>query len=100
MRHVLPLVLLPFLATAHADLKRGAALHEKNCVACHSQLMGGDGNRIYTRPDRGVQSLPALKTQVGRCKDNLGLMWFDDEVSDVVEYLNTHFYQFDPGSRP
>jgi hypothetical protein len=33
-------------------------------------------------------------TQVRFCKDNLGLAWFDDEVNDVIGYLNKEYYRF------
>jgi hypothetical protein len=38
--------------------------------------------------------LPNLGKQVRFCKDNLGLTWFDDEVNDVIHYLNKDFYKF------
>jgi hypothetical protein len=41
-----------------------------------------------------VQSLSRLGTQVRFCKDNLGLAWFDDEVNDVIGYLNKEYYRF------
>jgi mono/diheme cytochrome c family protein len=76
------------------DLKRGGDLHQKNCVACHVKLVGGDGTALFTRADRRVQSFAALQTQVRRCKDNLGLTWFDEEVDDVAAYLNKSYYKF------
>jgi mono/diheme cytochrome c family protein len=81
---------------AHADAKRGANLHQQNCVACHARMTGGDGSALYTRADRRVQSLPGLNKQVRRCKDNLGLTWFDEEVEDVANYLNATYYKFKP----
>ena len=35
-----------------------------------------------------------LKKQVKRCELNLGLTWFDEDIQDVVSYLNTTYYKF------
>jgi len=86
--------LIPFIfalshtaSTNAADLFNGEELHSEKCTACH-------GSSIYTRANRRVQSLPALGTQVRFCKDNLGITWFDDEVDDVIGYLNENYYHF------
>ena len=80
--------------TAYADIENGMRLHEENCISCHALRYGNDGTEIYTRPNHRIKNLAALKKQVNRCKDNIGLTWFDDDVNDVVEYLNKTFYQF------
>lgn len=67
----------------------GEALHEEHCTRCH-------GSEVYTREDRNVHSLAGLEAQVRRCDQNLGLTWFDDEVSQVTGYLNDHYYKFEP----
>jgi cytochrome c553 len=72
-------------ATAAAD--NGATLHQENCTSCHD-----DG--VYTRKDRRVTSLDGLKKQVQRCELSQGLKWFDEDVDDVVNYLNTTYYKF------
>ncbi len=77
-----------------ADLQRGKQLHDANCIRCHASIMGGNGTAIYTRPDRRIDSLPALEKQVRRCKNSLGISWPDDQVQDVVAYLNKNFYKF------
>jgi len=78
----------------HAESANGAKLHGENCVACHTSMVGGDGSGLYTRTNRRVNSLAALGTQVRRCRDNLGLTWFDDQVQAVVDHLNTKYYKF------
>jgi hypothetical protein len=70
-----------------ADINNGSELHAENCTACH-------GSAIYTRESRFVQNLANLGTQVRFCKDNLGIAWFDDEVDDVVEFLNKNYYHY------
>jgi hypothetical protein len=70
-----------------ADIKNGKKLQQKNCMSCHD-----DG--MYTRDERRVKDLSALRTQVQRCESTLGLTWFDEEVDDVTAYLNKSFYKF------
>jgi hypothetical protein len=70
-----------------ADIDNGNDLHFENCTGCHDST-------AYTRDNRVAQSLARLGTQVRLCKDNLGLTWFDDEVEDVIGYLNKEYYHF------
>jgi cytochrome c2 len=63
-------------ASQAVDLENGDDLHFENCTGCHDST-------AYTRG-----------TQVRFCKDNLGLAWFDDEVNDVIGYLNKEYYRF------
>ena len=79
---------ISFAASANAaDISNGSELHAENCTACHD-------SSLYTRENRRVQTLPRLGTQVRFCKDNLGITWFDDEVDDVVGFLNENYYHF------
>ena len=80
--------------SAQADMANGKKLYQENCVACHARMVGGDGSSLFTRPDRRVSSLAGLGKQVRRCRDNLGLTWFDDQVNDVIDYLNVTYYKF------
>ena len=70
-----------------ADIDNGDDLHFENCTGCHDST-------AYTRDNRVVQSLARLGTQVRFCKDSLELTWFDDEVDDVIGYLNKEYYHF------
>lgn len=83
------------LQAAHASPSAGQKLHQQHCVACHAQGFGQQGSEIYTREDRRVNSLGSLIAQVNMCKNNLGLAWFDEEVGQMVEYLNQQYYHFD-----
>ncbi len=78
-----------------ANAERGAKLHQEQCTACHASRFGDNGNAIYTRANRRVQSLGGLKMQVNRCKNNLRIVWFDEDVDDVVAHLNASYYKFD-----
>ena len=87
------LLLLNTTASA-ADYKHGKQLHDENCITCHVSLVGGDGSGIYTRPDRRIDSKPALVNQVNRCQDSMSMPWPEAHVNDVVHYLNSKFYKF------
>lgn len=75
------------ISASAADLFNGETLHSESCTGCHDSA-------VYTRENRRVQDLPGLGTQVRFCKDNLGVAWFDDEVDDVIGYLNKNYYHF------
>lgn len=74
-------------SSSAADIGNGSELHLESCTRCHDSA-------IYTRADRKVQNLPNLGTQIRFCKDNLGVTWFDDEVDDVIGFLNQNYYHF------
>jgi len=99
MKTLLPIAVLSVFSAlppiVSADTAQGMKLHEENCIACHASRYGNDGTEIYTRPNHRIRDLAALKKQVNRCQNNLGLTWFDDEVDAVVDYLNKTFYQFE-----
>jgi len=91
----LALCLVGFAAPAQsADIQRGKKLHNQNCIHCHASIVGGNGTAIYTRPNRRIDSLTALNKQVHRCKNSLGVSWPEDQIQDVVAYLNQTFYHF------
>ena len=77
-----------FIVSADAaDLDNGDDLHMTDCTGCHDST-------VYTRENRRVQNLPRLGKQVRFCRDNLGIAWFDDEVEDVIHYLDQTYYHF------
>ncbi len=70
-----------------ADIENGDDLHFENCTGCHQE-------KIYTQDNRNVQSMERLGLQVRFCKDTLELTWFDEDVDDVIEFLNQNYYHF------
>jgi cytochrome c553 len=72
---------------ATAEATDAHALVEQNCTSCH-------GSEIYTRPDRKIDSLSGLKTQVEACNTNLNTGMFPEEVNAVAELLNEEYYKF------
>lgn len=81
-------------ASAASDLKLGKALHDKQCTACHSKMLGGDGNKIYTRTPRLINDRVALGQRVAMCAAQTGAKWFPEDEENVAAYLNQQFYKF------
>lgn len=81
-------------ALATGDAKVGAAMHEKDCVACHVRRLGGDGSAMYTRGDRRVTSPAKLRAQVAACNTELGTNYFPEEEDHLSAYLNLQYYKF------
>ncbi len=72
----------------NADEDNGKVLYdEAKCVKCHSE-------DIFLHEDRKIKKLKKLEKQVAWCGYQNDATWFDDDVIDVVDYLNHHFYRF------
>ena len=71
-----------------ADLNRGQALHDEDCLVCHD-------SSVYTRETRRMQSLAELAARVEMCQQDVGAEWDDSQFDDVVSYLNSAFYKFE-----
>jgi hypothetical protein len=41
-----------------------------------------------------IKDLTALEAQVRFCDTKLNANWFDEDIHDVVAYLNQQFYKF------
>ena len=82
-------ILIFLLSSAlHADEANGKVLYQAaKCTQCHS-------DDIFMHEDRKIKNLKKLKKQVAWCGYQHDAPWFDDEVIDVVDYLNHHFYRF------
>jgi cytochrome c peroxidase len=92
-------MLLPF--TLHADPfangnpKMGKKyFDEAKCNTCHVSLMGGDGDRIFTRPERKVNDVQALAKMVRFCVGQTGAGIFPEDIDHISAYLNQQFYKF------
>lgn len=92
-RFVTLLAALPIAASA-ANIKAGQALHEKQCMSCHVNLVGGDGNAIYTRKDSIIHSLTDLRARIGMCSSQINGALTPAQQDDVAAYLNQRFYKF------
>jgi mono/diheme cytochrome c family protein len=79
----------------NADPNLGRKYFEQGkCGACHDSLMGGDGNRIFTRPDRGIEDPRGLAKMVRFCVSQTGAPVFPEDIEHIAAYLNRHFYKF------
>ena len=92
MKPALAVLLLVFLIpSAHAalpgDTAAGKKLHDANCSGCHD-------SSVYTRKDRRVNSLDALKAQLQGCGHIAEKHFSETEQQDIVKYLNDRFYHF------
>ncbi len=65
----------------------GENLHQQQCLSCHDQT-------VYTRPRHHVTNLNTLTQQVKRCEVPATAKWTNEEVTSVVNYLNSQFYHF------
>ena len=83
------ILLMPsaYAAELPGDSAEGKRLHDANCMGCHD-------TGIYTRKDRLVQSLNALKKQVGNCTHAAKKEFSAIETQNIIKYLNDQFYQF------
>ena len=78
-----------------ASVENGKKLiAEAKCETCHASKFGGDGSRIYARPDRRVTTRSNLLTQVARCNNELNLGLFPDDEAAIAAYLNAKHYKF------
>jgi mono/diheme cytochrome c family protein len=74
-------------AALPGDAATGKKLHEANCVKCHDA-------GVYTRQDRKIKSVAALKEQLGACSHAAQVILTDDEQQHIVKYLNETYYRF------
>ena len=76
--------------TVAADLderaQRGRDLHDSVCHGCH-------GEEMYNRP--GIPSNPYLdlRRQTQLWLSVVNIQWRDDEIADVVHYLQSTYYK-------
>jgi hypothetical protein len=74
------------LTASAGDDFDAAAFHQARCMACHD-------SSVYTRPDRRVNSLTRLESQVRMCDANLQTGLFDDDIRALVAHLNDQYYK-------
>ena len=83
------ILLMPsaYAASLPGDSDDGKRLHDANCMGCHD-------TSIFTRKDRLVQSLDALKKQLAICTHMAKKEFSASETQDLLKYLNDQFYHF------
>ena len=73
---------------AAAEFERGQALYENHCRFCHESW-------AHTRGGGRITSISSLRQRVAAWSTHSGLGWGDEEIDDVTDYLNRHFYKLD-----
>jgi len=77
------------------DAAHGKQLYDAKCTSCHISQFGGDGSGIFTRKDRRIKTIEGLTGQVNNCNAMAHAALSDDDINDVVKYLNDAFYKFE-----
>lgn len=71
---------------AGADRERGQRLYETNCDKCHAASVHGRAKRV-------AKDVDEIREWVSRWSTHLSLGWTDEDIDDVVVYLNdTHYH--------
>ncbi len=65
----------------------GEQLHASKCQGCHD-------SSVYTRANRFIKNRDALHEQVNRCHKQVRADWTDQQINDVVNYLDSQYYKF------
>ena len=64
---------------------------EHDCNSCHNSMMGGDGNKIFTRLTRKVSTPDALIQQIGMCSGNVSAHFTPQQEQDIAAFLNAYY---------
>jgi mono/diheme cytochrome c family protein len=77
------------------DAKAGKQIYEAKCAACHAARFGGDGSRVFTRPDHHIHTAAALLAQVQACNQgaHAGLSAVDEQ--SVAAWLDQAYYKLE-----
>lgn len=68
---------------------RGQLLYENHCTRCHTST-------LHVRKARHADSMKALHGWVIRWSSEEKLNWGEEEIAEVVEYLDRRYYKFPP----
>jgi hypothetical protein len=80
-------LLLLYALPVSAGEQRGALLYENHCTSCHAST-------VHIREQRKSKNPAELRAWILRWSGELKLNWRDDELADVYQYLNNHYYKF------
>jgi mono/diheme cytochrome c family protein len=76
----------PVVAADLPNPERGQALYENHCRVCHT-------SKVHRRYPPLAIDLEALRYIVRVWVEEQNLRWSEDDIRDVVEYLNRNYYQ-------
>ena len=66
---------------------RGELLYSTHCIACHTTQM-------HWRQNKTATDWNTLRSEVRRWQANNALSWNDDDITEVVRYLNDLIYRY------
>ena len=66
---------------------RGELLYSTHCSACHSE-------KIHWRKQKIATDWDSLTHEVRRWQSSIGLIWSEEEITDVARYLNAAYYHY------
>jgi hypothetical protein len=81
------------IASSACAQSRGELLYSTHCIACHTSQM-------HWREQRAATDWASLNTQVRRWQGTASLAWSDEDIQEVVAYLNDRIYRFERPSAP
>lgn len=74
-------------APAAEAVSRGQLLYQNHRIRCHTSV-------VHVREKRRADSLAAIESWVRRWSTEEKLGWGNEEVVEVVDYLNQRYYRF------
>ena len=92
-KSILAMQFILFGSLAYADAQplhdttRGELLYSTHCIACHSAQMHWRDKKLAT-------DWTSLQAEVRRWQEFSGLGWVDDDVAEVVRYLNVLYHHY------
>lgn len=79
-------------AFSGGDALKGQQLfNQHKCNSCHDSMMGGDGNKIFTRFDRKVGTASELVERIDMCSGNVSAHLSPQDKEDLGAYLNRYY---------
>ena len=96
---LLSILMLSCVATAasanpfpNGDAAKGQRLFDQHqCNRCHDSIMGGDGNKIFTRFNRMVSTVDGMLSQIDICSGNVNARLSNQDKQDLGAYLNRYY---------
>lgn len=70
-----------------ADRERGRMLYENHCFECHDSV-------VHVRETRKAKTRSDIRRRIIGFARFLELGWDEDEVTDVLHYLDSRYYGF------
>lgn len=72
---------------AQSSPLRGMELYENHCAVCHA-------SQVHIREKRKAKSLAQVESWIRHWVKELKLPWTDEEVKEVLSYLNLRYYEY------